>query len=169
MVDSHIEFYMVNFFHLVMMNQFWNVNICSEVNFIRSMIESMHPTRRTDELKQRKLWMEETNDVWERTCKEINTRLPFVEIAYNKNVMKGFNKTIEVMDNDGEYFDYSTAKLYNYLKQAESRLVRIATAIAAFYKMPIPLQQNRGLPGISGGSLPGMAGGTFAVKPSGEM
>lgn len=154
MPESQIDFYMINFFHLVMTNQFWNMNICSEVNFIRSMIKAMHPTFKKNELQQREEWMREVNEIWEKTNEVVNTKLSVMEIAYNKNIMKGFNKTIEIQNNDGVWVEYNTASLYDYLKMAESKLVSIAVAIASYYKLVIPIQSSRG--GLSTG---------YALKP----
>jgi hypothetical protein len=149
MVESSIEFYMINFFHLVMMNQFWNMNICSEVNFVRSMIRAMHHTLKKNELEQRQKWMEEIEEIWNKTNDEINTKLTVVEIAYNKNVMKGFNKMIEIQNNDGIWIEFNTAQLYDHLKIAESKLVSIVVTIVSYYKLVIPVQSSRG--GLSPG------------------
>jgi len=156
MPESQIDFYMINFFHLVMMNQFWNMNICSEVNFVKSMIRSMHATFKKPEQQQRQEWMNEVEETWAKTNDAINTRLTVVEIAYNKNVMKGFNKMIEIQNNDGRWIEYNTAQLYDHLKVAESKLVTIVVTIASYYKLIIPIQSNRG--GLGSG---------FAIKPGG--
>jgi len=154
MPESQIDFYLINFFHLVMMNQFWNMNVCSEVNFVKSMIRSMHDTRKPDELKQRQKWLDDVEEIWVKTNEKINTRLTVIEIAYNKNVMKGFNKMIEIDDNDGKSNEYNTALLYDHLKVAESKLVSIVVTIASYYKLVIPVQSSRG--GLGSG---------FALKP----
>jgi len=149
MPESQIDFYLINFFHLVMTNQFWNMNVCSEVNFVRSMIRAMHETRKIEELKQRQKWLEEVEEIWNKTNDKINTKLTVIEIAYNKNVMKGFNKMIEIRDNDGKWNEYNTAQLYDHLKVAESKLVSIVVTIASYYKLVIPVQSSRG--GLSSG------------------
>lgn len=149
MPEDPIQFHVINFFHVFLTNQFYNMNITGEVGFVRALLSSMHDTRHKNEIQEREQWMEEVNFIWENTTKEINTKLTYVELTYNKNVQRGLNRQVEIEDNDGYHREYNTAELYSYLKTAESVMIAIVTKVAAKYNLVMPVGGRR--TGVSGG------------------
>jgi len=143
MPEDAIQFHVINFFHVFLTNQTYNMNITGEIGFVRALLRSMHAPKRNNEKVQRKKWNDAVEAIWEKTNEEINTKITFVELAYNKNVQRGLNKQVEIEDNDGDSKDYNTAQLYSHLKSAESILVEIVVTIAGIYNVSVPMS-NRG-------------------------
>jgi len=143
MPEDAIQFHVINFFHVFLTNQTYNMNITGEIGFVRALLRSMHAPKRNNEKVQRKKWNDAVEAIWEKTNEEINTKITFVELAYNKNVQRGLNKQVEIEDNDGDSKDYNTAQLYSHLKSAESILVEIVVIIAGIYNVSVPMS-NRG-------------------------
>jgi len=145
MPEDTIQFHVINFFHVFLTNQIYNMNITGEIGFVRALLRSMHPPKREKEREERKIWNNAVENIWEKTNEDINTKITFVELAYNKNVQRGLNKQVEIEDNDGESKDYNTAQLYSHLKSAESILVEIVVTIAGVYNVAIPMNNRGGL------------------------
>lgn len=84
--------------------------------------------------------LERLDWLYKFTNKEIQTKLPIIEMVILKNINRGLEGEIDI---NGESF--KIGDLYAYVDEVDRELARIVTNVAKKYNLDVPLQQLTGL------------------------